>query len=128
MSAPVPDDALYVGGSASDGGTFSDGVVSFPAFDAATGSETVRTFRLLANADATAQIFFDDDMEDGADNWMVAHENEEEEIDWSLGDGNGEGGSAGWFADDIDSVTDQYLFFAEALALEDDAELRFTHR
>ena len=126
MAAPVPDDALYVGGSASDGGTFADGVVTFPAFDAVSGSETTRTFRLLANAAATTTIFFSDDMEDGDANWTVEHG--AGAIDWSLGDGDGNEGSAGWFADDIASVTDQYLILAEPLTLTDEAELRFTHR
>ena len=126
LAAPLPNDALYVGGSASDGGTFADGVVTFPAFDAVSGSETTRTFRLLANTEATTTLFFADDMEDGDANWTVEHA--AGSIDWTLGAGNGNEGSAGWFADDVASITDQYLILAESIALTDEAELRFTHR
>jgi len=125
LSVPVPDDAVYVGGSASDGGTFARGSVTFPPFDAVTGSETTRTFRLLANAEATTTVFFDDDMEDGPDNWSATHD--AGSSDWTYGPSYGDG-SAGWFADDVSSVSDQYLTLAAPVTLTDAAELRFLHR
>ena len=127
LSTPVPADAIYVGGSASDGGSFENGVVTFPPFDAATGAEVTRTFRLLANAAATTTVYLNDDMEDGPDGWTATHDASGGDFDWRWGATNGNN-SGGWFGNNVNTVADQYLTTAEPIALTGDAELRFVHR
>ena len=126
LNADIPSNALYVGGSASDGGTFQDGVVTWPAFDADTDTETTRSFTVLTNADKSSTVSFSDDMEDGGDNWLTEHGAGSE--DWSLDNDGGTNGSAGWFAQNVSSITDQYLILAEPILLTTSAELRFMHK
>src|SRR5690606_21887632 len=103
-----------------------DGRLTWPAFDAPTGFETTRTFTVLANAPGETVVYFTDDMEDGDGNWETSHGTGS--VDWSLNAGAGTGGSMGWFAQDIGSLSDQYLTFAEPVLLESDVNLQFTHR
>jgi hypothetical protein len=127
LTAALPENAIYVGGSASDGGYLNeDGLLTWPGFEAPTGFETTRTFTVLANADGETVVYFSDDMEDGDDRWEATHG--AGSWDWSLNAGAGAGGSFGWFAQDVSSISDQYLTFAEPVLLESDVNLQFTHR
>jgi uncharacterized repeat protein (TIGR01451 family) len=122
----LPGFTTYVPGSASDGGSESGGVVSFPAIPILnTGTMVTRTFEVEVNTGATGGVLFEDDMESGAGNWNVAHGSGT--LDWTLTGTNPNSGSFGWFAADPVGVTDQYLILASPVVLNDFSTLRFWH-
>jgi extracellular elastinolytic metalloproteinase len=67
----VPEDTVYVPGSASHGGSESGGVVSFPPVTMNTGEVIARTFQVTVSPALVSTQFFFDDMESGDGNWTA---------------------------------------------------------
>jgi uncharacterized repeat protein (TIGR01451 family) len=106
----------YVSGSASDGGSESGGVVSWPAVNVAAASSVVRTFSVEADANLDglpATSHFSDDVESGGSLWTVSHGSGAN--DWSIKNtdtARPDSGASSWFAEDVAVVSDQYLTLA----------------
>ncbi len=66
----VPEGCSYVAGSATNGGTESNGVVSWNLGDMATGDEMTLTYSVLTDINNPSVLQFEDDFENGSDNWV----------------------------------------------------------
>ncbi len=122
----VPPDTTYVNGSASCGGSVTTGVVSFNLGTMNGGDSITCSFKVLVDSGlGSSTIFFSDDMDSGAGNWTVSHGNGAS--DWALGTNNPYSGSSAWFADDISSISDQYLSMSSPVTLADNAILSVWH-
>lgn len=126
LSATLPENARYVPGSASDGGALVGDRIEWPAFEAGTGTTTERSFLLRAEAETETVVYFSDDMEEGPDNWEVSHG--VGTADWAMTSTGGHEGSAGWYGQNVNTYSDQYLTLAKPIALDGPAELYFHHR
>ncbi|MCI0394393.1 MAG: M36 family metallopeptidase [Chloroflexi bacterium] len=82
LSDAVPAQTSYIPGSASDGGSESGGVVTWPSITMLSGSVVTRTFQVLVSAGASSIVYFADDFESGFGNWsMTGLWNAENEAD-----------------------------------------------
>ncbi|MCA9948130.1 MAG: immune inhibitor A [Anaerolineales bacterium] len=126
ISDNVPADTTYVNGSATCGGSETAGVVSFP-LGTMNGSDSVTcTFKVLVNGGlGGSTTFFTDDMESGSGNWTTSTGSGSSS--WALGTNNPHNGSFAWFANDVGSVTDQYLTMSNPVALGSSAVLTIWH-
>ena len=72
ISDTVPALTTYIAGSASDGGSESGGVVTWPAITMNSGDTVTRTFQVLVSAGASTTVYFEDDFESGYGNWTMS--------------------------------------------------------
>ncbi len=76
ISDDLPDDVTYVDGSASDGGTHNNGVLTWPTVATLTAEmDFSYTYKVVVNDDVefNYQNLFNDDMESGDENWTVTN-------------------------------------------------------
>lgn len=123
----VPMYTTYITGTASDGGSVSGGVVTYPAVTLNTGESITRTFLVQVDTGIGVETAWSDDMESGDTNWAVSHDTNETDIDWTLGTNNPNSPTHAWFAQDISTVSDQYLDFANEMVIPSLAELHVWH-
>ncbi len=107
----LPENTTYVQNSATCGGSENNGIIIFPIGTMNNGDSNTCTFQVKVNRNIsnTMQLFADD-MENGAGNWTVSHGLGS--IDWILNNTNPNSGSFAWFAEDIGSLSDQYLIMS----------------
>lgn len=90
-TAEVPEGTAYVTDSASNGGSLSNGVVSWPAFDLVGAGTASRSFLVDVLAPGGGGVLFADDMEVGSSKWSTTHAVGSK--DWELSGNNPFGGS-----------------------------------
>lgn len=125
VSDRLPARTTYVAGSASDGGSFENGVLTWPAVDVPSGATIVRTFDIRVDRDLETIVSLEDDMESGQDLWSVGRG--DGDVDWYLSEGNPRGGVRSWFAEDRSYITDQYLVTAAPVTIPPNATIHFWH-
>jgi uncharacterized repeat protein (TIGR01451 family) len=102
--------------SASDGGSESAGVVTWPAVSVAAATSVVRSFSVEADASLNglpAATRFSDDVESGGSQWTVSHGSGTD--DWSIKNtdkARPDSGVSSWFGENVAVVSDQYLALA----------------
>jgi uncharacterized repeat protein (TIGR01451 family) len=67
----VPTNTTYIEGSASEGGSETDGIVSWNLGTMASKAVAVRTFRVKVKETESFQVLFFDDMESGGSKWSA---------------------------------------------------------
>ena len=123
----LPANTTYVAGSASNGGTYSGGTVSWPAFTLSNGQSATRTFAVQVDAGApTSTYTFSDGMESGSANWTT-HSTNSNSTNWVISGSNPHTGSNGWFADDVSVPNEQFLYTKEEVLLNSNSQLTFWH-
>jgi uncharacterized repeat protein (TIGR01451 family) len=122
----LPENGVYMAGSASDGGVFSAGKLMWPAISLAAGESVVRTYQVQANAGGGSAVVFEDDMESGDGNWSVS--NGQGGRDWALTNAQANSPTTSWFGQNVAFITDQYLATSEAFEVDEEWVLRFWHR
>ncbi len=123
ISDPLPANTIFV--SASDNGTISNGVVSFPAFDLVTND--VKTVSFIVQIDPTVSADvpdFIDDMESGSNAWTTSNTGNSS---WGLSNAEASSGATSWFAADVGNPSIANLVTANPLFLSNTSTLSFTH-
>jgi len=125
----LPEDMTYVEGSASNGGTMSNGILTWPTIaNLPRGSNTTYTYQATVNADVEYSIaeVFSDDMENGDANWTIS--NNSGISNWVLEEVFG---NTSWFAEELEADPEpsenQYLVL-NPMVLDGVTELSFSHK
>lgn len=104
-------------------------VVGVHDLSVAASSATAVSFAVqVADDTAVSTLSFFDNMENGDDNWQVAHDPAGSSVDWQLDNNNPHSGDNAWFGDNIATVSDQYLILPLSIPLEAGSNLRFWHK
>jgi uncharacterized repeat protein (TIGR01451 family) len=112
--------------SATDGGTFSGGVVSYPLFDVdAQQSKTVSVTVEVKSGVTYAVSDLFDDMENGSSNWATSATGS---TSWSLQTVDPFSGISSWFAPDSATAGTGILELAATIGIGDDPKLAFYHK
>ena len=115
---------VYLAGSASDGGTAADTVVTFPAFPLAAGATATRSYRVFVATAGGSTVLFQDSMEGGGGNWTASGVG----ANWALGTADAHSPTHAWFAVDPDGPSQQELRLNTPVALGPGTVLSFWHR
>jgi uncharacterized repeat protein (TIGR01451 family) len=122
----LPQNATFVMGSSTCGGTVTDGVLSIPLNDLATGDEVICTYQMQTEADVMTILNFEDDVEGSTSIWS-----KKANIGSSIWVPNGthpNSGSRAWKAGNSATVTDLWLTLKEAIPLTGESPaLTFWH-
>lgn len=90
----LPDELVFI--SASDGGTASAGIISFPVFDLTAGSSKTVTITVSVKSGVDSNIEdFIDDIENGGGNWTTSNTGN---TNWSISNTASNSGTDAWFA------------------------------
>ena len=128
LTDTIPLSTVYAVDSVTGGGIYVDDSLVWSDLSVAAGGETAVSFAVQVDTDAIpTKIAVFDDMENGADNWIVSHAEDSAPIDWTLDDVNPYRGDYAWFGEDVALVSDQYLVLPISDTLEIDSSLRFWH-
>ncbi len=123
ITDPIPANTIFV--SATNGGTMSGGVVTFPAFDLGIGASNSVSFTVQIDPATVPDIpDFIDDMENGAAAWNTSNTGNSS---WGLSTAQANSGSTSWFAADVTSTSIANLVTLEPLQLSSTSELTFSH-
>ncbi len=124
LTDTIPQDIIFV--SASDGGTESAGIISFPLFDLlATESDT---FDIVLEVKAGISYVLSDiydDQESGTGNWTTASSGS---TSWATQSTVSFSGTTAWFAPDNNTVGTAQLDLAVEVGLGAGSELAFYHQ
>jgi len=121
----LPPNTFYVANSASNGGSISGDVISFPTVSTfEPGTDRTYTFQVYVDPAYTLSGNFFDNMESGTSNWTISSTGSN---DWSLDGSNVFSGSNAWFAPDVSPSEDQYLELNEDILVVNNALLSFWH-
>ena len=120
----IPQDLVFV--SASDSGTESGGVVSFPLFDLMIGESD--TFEVVLEVKAglsyvVSDLF--DDIESGTANWTTTSSGS---TSWATQNTVSNSGTTAWFAPDNSSIGTANLDLSFEVGLDSGSEVAFYHR
>jgi len=128
ISDLVPADTTYVPGSASDGGSESGGLVTWPALTLAPTQTAVRSFSVLVDSGLVPIVGFADDIESGDANWTTTQDAPGSVV-WQRTGTNPHSGSFSWFAADIGAIGDQVLMLSAPFVVPTGgATLSFQHQ
>ncbi len=104
----LPAGVTFVAGSGSCANTTINGnVVSIPIGTMNTGDVATCTFQVTSAAAPFTVVSLEDDMESGGANWESTIGTGA--VMWGLDSSNPNSGTMAWYAEDIDSESDQYL-------------------
>jgi uncharacterized repeat protein (TIGR01451 family) len=119
----LPDSTSFV--NASNGGSETNGVVTWPAFDLLNGDSI--SVDLTVQIDPAINPFvdnFSDDMENGPNNFINAATGS---TSWNYQNNGANSGSFVWFANDGSSPGEANLTLAIPVGLDQNSVLRFNH-
>jgi len=125
FTANLPAGSSYVGGSASDAGAESAGVISWPPVDIGAGVSVQRSYQVVLDSGPGSATVFEDDMEAGSALWSVSRA--AGTVDWTIGSAQPRSGTMAWFASEPAAVSDQRLATASPIAIESGTTLAFWH-
>lgn len=109
--------------SASNGGTESAGVVTFPAFSLAPQTTKTLTITVTPNTGSTSILSYEDDFENGSNGFTAAPGANQ----WALTSADAFSGSNSLFAEDPDNFSNQTVDLAP-ITVGPGQYLRFAHR
>lgn len=127
LSDIVPPDTTYVNGSASNGGTESGGVITWPAISLLPTQSVVRTVSLQVDPGLIVPPpLFSDDIELGTSNWTTSHALGS--TNWQRVDSHPNGGTYSWFGEDVAALSDQLLAMSNPVLIPaGETHLEFFH-
>ncbi len=120
----IPSELSFV--SASDGGTESGGIISFPLFNLAVTEFDTFDIVLQVKSNLTyivSDIY--DDIENGESNWTPTFTGS---TSWATQNTVANSGTTAWFAPDNNTLGTAYLDLAFAIGLDGGSELSFYHQ
>lgn len=124
LTDSIPDELEFI--SATNGGTESGGVVSFPLFDvAAESSVTYQVTLRVRTGEETVYSDIADDMESGAAQWNTSQSGS---ISWTLQSDESNSGANAWYANNEATVGEANLDLAGIVGVGDLSEISFFHR
>lgn len=107
LSDTLQTPLLFVPGSASNGGSFANNVVSYPTITSlGVGDSLTRTFKAIIDPAYQFGIDFFDNIESGGGNWLTSSTSSNQ---WAIQSNTTYSGSASWFAQDYNTTQDQFL-------------------
>ncbi len=121
----VPAGTSYINGSAICGGSQAGGVVTFNLGSMGAGGSQTCTFQVTVAGGGGTVTFFSDTMEGGSAPWTASAGSGS--YNWSLGTTNAHSPTHAWFAQDVASVSDQYLAMTSPAVLSGQPVLSFWH-
>lgn len=124
VTDPLPTGTTYVAGSASNGGSVVNGVVTYPIFSLNPGATTTRTFAVNVNTTTTTNLQFFDNMEDGINQWVASVGVNP----FTYSNADSHSGEYSWFVADPNNASNQTLDIANEVTLPTNAQLRFWHK
>ena len=129
ISDIVPPNTTYVAGSASDGGSESAGVVSWPAISLAPAQSVMRTVSFQVDPGLIVPPpDFSDDMEAGTASWTTSNAPGSGSANWELVGTNPHSGAFSWFGEDVTDLSDQLLAVSAPILVPSGAsQLEFFH-
>lgn len=125
ISDNVPAGTTYNSGSATCGGSEAGGVLTFNLGSMGAGASQTCTFQVTVDAGLGTVQYFADDMESGSGLWTASAG--AGSFNWSLGTANPHSPTRAWFAQDVSSVSDQYLAMTNPVVLSGSPTLSFWH-
>ncbi len=126
MSDDIPINTTYVPGSATCGGLEAGGTLTFSLGTLNAGAAVTCTFQVVVSAGLGGPVeVFSDDMESGGGNWTPSAGIGA--YNWTLGTTNPHSPSHAWFAQDVSTISDQYLALSNPITLGDEVILSFWH-
>ncbi|MEM9918292.1 MAG: T9SS-dependent M36 family metallopeptidase [Bacteroidota bacterium] len=113
----LPDGTTYVDGSASCGGTTADNnnALTIPIGTMLVGEEVICTYEVTVAATPFSMAAIEDGAEDGPAVWDIA--SPVGDVFWAADNANVYAGDFSWYAQDIETESDQYLATAEPINL-----------
>ncbi len=125
----LPSDMTYVEGSASNGGVHDNGTITWPTIGIFNrGEELTYTYQAEINNNTVIDTVetFNDDIENGADNWTIS--NTTSLSNWQIVELSN---NLRWFAEELEADPEpsenQYLMMGPVF-LDGNAELSFSHK
>jgi len=127
ITDPIPDNATYVAGSASNGGTESGGIVTFPAVFLNTMATHTVTFQVKVDPNLVGGTYdFFDDVESGNNDWTVETIGDAS-IEWEISTTTPYAGTQHWFANEVSTTANTELILTDMVVPITGCELRFFH-
>jgi uncharacterized repeat protein (TIGR01451 family) len=124
LTDSIPDGLSFV--SATDGGTESGGIITFPLFDlAALSSKTVEVVLEVDSGQKKTPSDFYDGLESGTGNWNTSQSGN---TNWNLQSSQVNDGTFAWFAPNNDSEGEANLDLALSVGIGDESLLSFHHK
>ena len=124
LTDTIPDGLNFI--SATDGGTESGGVVTFPLFDLnATTSKTVEVVLEVKAGQETVLSDIYDGLESGTSNWNTSASGS---TSWVLQSTTVNSGSFAWFAADNNSTGEANLDLAMSIGVGGESVMSFYHK
>lgn len=124
----IPAGSSYVAGSISGDGVVNDGVAQWAVPPLDINGRFTASFAVRLNSQyPTSNIVLHDDIENDTPQWAVAHDPNGTSRDWQRVDTNPYSPSHSWFAENIDTISDQYLVLTVPQPLGNDFILSFWH-
>jgi uncharacterized repeat protein (TIGR01451 family) len=120
----LPSNTTYVDGSSTCGGTVDNGVLTMVVENIASLQSSSCTYSVTINAGVYSQIGFEDDLENGLDQWEISGTGA---AMWAASTVNPNSGTTSVFAPNPATESDQYFMIAESYTLSGDPGLGFYH-
>ena len=124
----LSSNTFYVQGSASDGGSFQNGVVSFPAFVLTVGDTIIRRFSVVLDPQqSTTQYDWSDGAEIQNRRWKRSSTTNQS-VNWVRTQGGARTGSFCWFAQNVAFLNTSYLTLDTVALVGSNSTFSFWHR
>lgn len=111
----LPEGTTLVAGSSDCAVTEENGTLTFDVGTLATGESVSCTYQLKLSEDLFSVISFEDDLEEGDQNWTI--ESTVGPAAWTTTMDNANSGELSFFAEDVDVQSDQRLTFVAPVSL-----------
>jgi len=117
----------YVPGSATNGATFNNGIVSLSGINVASSSITSFSFQVVVDPtiSSLSQSFLDE-VENGNTDWVLANSNTGQD-GWVIDSTNPFQGANNWFAENTNTLNIKELTLKTSSKITSTSELRFWH-
>ena len=114
----LPAGMTYVEGSLSCNGTVDNGVISIPFSNLQSEALITCTYEVLLATEPFSYVEFSDNFEGGSGKWTKGNDGSGQ--NWKFSADDALSGTFSFFAEDIDTLSDQYLILKDALFLQGD--------
>lgn len=119
----LPPNVTFVNGSASNGGSANNGVVTWPSFNLSVGASATRTFKVQVNNSYTPTAdLIADDFENGLSDWTSSTGH------WTENTTEKYSGAHSVFANNISSQSVQTFTYNNTFTPDDNTVLTFWHK
>lgn len=121
----LPDGIVYVDGSATEGGIFTNGALSFENLALESGEEKIFTFHASPSSEVSTHTRFRDDAENGMTHWNAVGVRGNNS--WHITSGKSKNGAASFYTQSIDAKSDQIMILKTPVAIGPQTKLAFNH-